>query len=77
MAGGEFKEASLNQKAYAHVKIAEGLFYKRKDKEAIKVLKLFLKKPYNRTLFTARALLQLSVVTNRHGDWKESLTYTR
>jgi outer membrane protein assembly factor BamD (BamD/ComL family) len=75
VAGGEFKEASLNQKAYAHVKIAEGLFYKRKDKEAIKVLKLFLKKPYNRTLFTARALLQLSVVTNRHGDWKESLTY--
>ena len=75
VADGEFPEASLNQKAYAHVKMAEGLFYKRKDKEAIGTLKLFLKKPCALSPFAARALLQLSVVTNRSGDWAESLTY--
>jgi outer membrane protein assembly factor BamD (BamD/ComL family) len=75
VAGGEFKEASLNQRAYAQVKIAEGLFYNRKDAEAIKVLRKFEAKPYNATAFAARALLQLAVVVNRKHGLAEGLKY--
>jgi len=75
VAAGEFKEASLNQRAYAEVKIAEGLFYKIKDEEAVKVLKKFRRKPYATTSFAPRALIQLSVVTNRLDRWDESIVY--
>ncbi len=75
VAGGEFKAASLNQKAYAHVKLAEGLFYERKDKEAIKILRKFEKKPYYRTPYAARALLQLAVAVNRDGKMEDGLNY--
>jgi tetratricopeptide (TPR) repeat protein len=75
VAGGEFKEASLNQKAYAQVKIAEGLFYLRKDDEAIKVLEQFEKDPWRKTAFVGRALLQLAVTINRKGDVERAMTY--
>jgi outer membrane protein assembly factor BamD (BamD/ComL family) len=68
VADGEFREASLNQKAYARVKMAEGLYYKKEDAAATKLLKEFETQPLYGTAFAPRALLQLAVVAGRKDE---------
>ena len=74
---GEFKEASVNQKAYARMMEAEAWFQKRQDKKALACLRDFDKPPYSRTPFAPEATLHCSVVLSRLNKWKESDKYMR
>jgi tetratricopeptide (TPR) repeat protein len=75
VAGGEFKEASLTQRAYARMKEAEGCFMLRRDEEALKCLRDFEKPPYAQTPFAPKAILRISVVLGRMDRWEESDRY--
>jgi outer membrane protein assembly factor BamD (BamD/ComL family) len=77
VAGGEFKEASVNQRAYAQVRVAEAYFYRKNDKQALAALRAFDKKPYALTQFAAGALLQASVVLARLQREKEADKYMK
>jgi tetratricopeptide (TPR) repeat protein len=65
VANGEFKEASINQRAYARMKEAEAYSNLEQDKKAVTALKHFDKTPYANTPAAAEALLHCSVVLAR------------